>query len=178
MYRAFQNVRTVTKTVTNGRLFLDDPKSKNGEFKRYVSVIFDGTMEVITQPQVITIWEDVGPLYALPWWVDNMPSEGFHPDFGTIKLTGNPALLSTGVIRQNVSGQQFPATLDAAVYQVFDIPGYGRLHNKYPVVVQGTVDAIPPFHTACGCRSALLFDDHNHPRGIIGGRTLTLMGND
>jgi hypothetical protein len=174
MFAAFANLRTQTRTQTNGRLFLDDPATKNGEFKKLVNVMFEGTMEVTTQPQVLTPWGDVGLVYALPWFVDNMPSEG-DSDLGVIKLTGNPDMLSTGVIRQNAPGQQYPATLDASVHQVFEIPGYGKLHNKYPVVVQGTVDSVPPFYTACACSVALLYDENDQARGMIGGRVLTIL---
>jgi len=104
-----------------------------------------------------------------------MPSVG-EAEVGTIKMNGNPGLLSTGVIRQNVSGQQQPATLEASVFQRLEIPGYGVLHNKFPVVVEGTTDSIPPFHTEAACRCALLFDDNNVPRGMVGGRSLTILG--
>jgi hypothetical protein len=175
MYRAFQNITTVTKTQTNIRLFLDDPATQNGEFKTYLTSILEGFMEVFTHPQVLSTWKETGPLYLLPWSVGEMPSEG-DSDLGKITMTGNPQLLTTGVIRQNVPGQPYPAVLDAAVFQVFDVPGYGKLHNKYPVMIEGTVDTIPPFHTACGCNSAFLFDEHDKMRGVIGGRSLTLMG--
>jgi hypothetical protein len=174
MFAAFENLRTVTRTQTNGRLFLDDPATKNGEFKRLVNVMFEGTMEVTTQRQILTAWGESAPLYALPWIVNNMPSEG-KSDLGIIKLTGHPDMLSTGVIRQNAPNQSYPATLEAAVHQVFDIPGYGKLHNKYPVVVEGTVDSVPPLYTACACRCALLYDENDQPRGLIGGRVLTIL---
>jgi hypothetical protein len=174
MFKAFENLRNVTRTQTNARLFLDSPDTKNGEFKRLVNVMFEGTMEVITQPQVFTSWGDLGPIYALPWIVDNMPSEG-DSELGVIKLTGNPDMLSTGVIRQNAPGQEYPATLEASVHQVFDIPGYGKLHNKYPVVVSGAVDSVPPFYTACNCSVALLYDEKDQARGVIGGRVLTIL---
>jgi hypothetical protein len=85
-------------------------------------------------------------------------------------------MVSTGVIRQNVSSQQYPATLEASVFQVLDIPGYGKLYNKSPVIIQGTADSIPPFHLEARCCSALLFDDQNNPRGVLGGRSLTILG--
>jgi hypothetical protein len=175
MYSAFSGIRNIAKTQTNVRMFLDDLKKPTGEFKNYVTTIFVGTMEVVTKPQVLTVWGDVGPLYVLPWYVVSMPSEG-DSSLGKIKMDGNPNLVSTGVIRQNVSDQPYPGTLDAAVYNVFDIPGYGKLHNKYPVVVQGTVDAIPPYHVACNCSVALLFDENDNPRGMVGGRSLTILG--
>jgi len=175
MYTAFQNIRTVTRTQTNVRLFLDNPKTKDGKFARYVSVMLEGTMEVFTTAQALSVWEEVGPLYVLPWYVGDMPSEG-KSDIGRITMGGTPGLVTTGVIRQNVVNQQFPATLDAAVFQTLNIPDYGPLHNKYPVIVEGTVDAIPPYYTVAKCLTALLFDDQGTPRGVVGGRSLTLLG--
>jgi len=86
--------------------------------------------------------------------------------------------MSTGVIRQNVPNQVFPATLEASVFQVFEIPGYGRLQNRAQVVITATVDSIPPFQALCQCSSALLYDDDNLPRGIIDGRALTILPMD
>jgi hypothetical protein len=175
MFAAFQNIRTVTKTRTNIRLFLDDPALKDGKFTKYVSAILEGTMEVFTGPQAYTVWDDTGPLYVLPWYVGDMPSAG-DSNAGAITMTGNPGLQTTGIIKQNVAGQPYPATLQASVFQTLNVPGYGPLHNKFPVVVQGTVDAIPPYHTDAACLCALLYDDTNTPRGMVGGRSLTLLG--
>jgi hypothetical protein len=174
MYEAFENMRNLVRTETNSRIFLDDPKSMNGEFKNYVSYISYGTMEVITQPELLTTWEDAGPLHMLPWYIENMTGDG-ESSIGTIKVVGSPALMTTGVIRQNVAGQSFPATLEASVFQVFDIPGYGKLHNKAQVVISAVVDAIPPFDALCKCSAALLYDEQNRPRGIVNGRALTIL---
>lgn len=174
MYKAFENMRNLVRTETNSRIFLDDPKRVNGEFKTYVSYISYGTMEVITQPQIHTTWEGVGPLYALPWYIENMKGEG-ESSVGNIKVVGSPALMTTGVIRQNVSGQAFPATLEASVFQVFEIPGYGKLHNKAQVVISAVVDAVPPFDALCRCSAAILYDEQNRPRGIVDGRALTIL---
>jgi hypothetical protein len=174
MYEAFENMRNLVRTETNSRIFLDDPKTMNGEFKRYVSYINSGTMEVITQPEILTTWGDVGPLHMLPWYIENMTGDG-ESSIGTIKVVGSPALMTTGVIRQNVAGQSFPATLEASVFQVFDIPGYGKLHNKAQVVISAVVDAIPPFDALCRCSAALLYDEQNRPRGIVDGRALTIL---
>lgn len=175
VYERFANLRTVTRTQTNIRLFLDEPNKRTNKFTNYVSSILEGTMEVFTRPQIQASWCDDGPLFMLPWDVGDMPSEG-RSELGTIKLTGNPNLLTTGVIRQNIPGLPYPATLDAAVYQVFEIPGYGKLHNKYPVIITATVDAIPPFNALAACRCSYLFDEEGQMRGVIGGRSLTLMG--
>jgi hypothetical protein len=174
MYEAFEGMRNLVRTETNSRIFLDDPKLINGEFKKYVSYISYGTMEVITQPQILTTLGGVGPLHMLPWYIENMTGEG-DSSVGAIKVVGSPALMTTGVIRQNVSGQPFPATLEASVFQVFDIPGYGKLHNKAQVVISAVVDTIPPFDALCRCSSALLYDDQNRPRGIVDGRALTIL---
>jgi hypothetical protein len=153
---------------------LDDPKLIDGRFTNYVSYISYGTMEVITQPEVHTTWEGSGPLYMLPWYIENMKGEG-ETKLGTIKVVGSPELMTTGVIRQNVPGQQFPATLEASVFQVFDIPGYGRLQNRAQVVISAVVDAIPPFEALCKCSAAILYDELNRPRGIVDGRALTIL---
>lgn len=174
MYNAFANMRNLVKTETNSRILLDDPKLMNGEFTKYVSYISYGTMEVITQPQILTTWEGVGPLYMLPWYIENMKGEG-NSSIGAIKVVGSPELMTTGVIRQNVSSQPFPATLEASVFQVFDIPGYGKLQHRAQVVISAVVDAIPPFHALCKCSAAILYDERNRPRGIVDGRALTIM---
>jgi hypothetical protein len=174
MYKAFENMRNLVRTETNSRIFLDDPKLANGEFKNYVSYISYGTMEVITQPQILTTWEGTGPLYMLPWYIENMKGEG-ESRVGTIRVTGSPELTSTGVIRQNVLGQAFPATLEASVFQVFEISGYGKLRNKAQVVISAVVDAIPPFDALCRCSAAILYDEQNRPRGIVDGRALTIL---
>jgi len=174
MYKAFESMRNLVRTETNSRIFLDDPKLMNGEFKKYVSYINYGTMEVITQPQILTTWDGTGPLHMLPWYIENMKGDGESP-LGPIKVVGSPALMTTGVIRQNVLGQSFPATLEASVFQVFDIPGYGRLHNKAQVIISAVVDSIHPFEALCRCSAAILYDDQNRPRGIVDGRALTIL---
>jgi hypothetical protein len=174
MYKAFENMRNLVKTETNSRIFLDDPKLKNGEFTKYVSYISYGTMEVITQPEILTTWEGIGPLNMLPWYIENMRGEG-DSSVGKIKVVGSPELMTTGVIRQNVPKQPFPATLEASVFQVFEIPGYGRLQNRAQVVISAIVDSIPPFEALCKCSAALLYDDNNLPRGIVDGRALTIL---
>jgi hypothetical protein len=174
MYEAFQNMRNLVKTETNSRIFLEDLQTRNGQFTRYVSYISIGTMEVITQPVIRTTWEGSGQVYMLPWYIENMKGEG-ESSVGTIKVVGSPELMTTGVIRQNVPGEQFPATLEASVFQVFDIPGYGRLQNRAQVVISAIVDAIPPFQALCRCSSAILYDEQNVPRGIVDGRALTIL---
>jgi hypothetical protein len=176
MYKAFENMRNLVKTETNSRIYLEeDPKSFTGEFTRYVSYISYGTMEVITQPQILTTWgEGDEPVYMLPWYIENMKGEGAS-SLGAITVVGSPELMTTGVIRQNARSRQFPATLEASVFQVFEIPGYGKLHHKAQVVISGVVDAIPPFHALCKCSAAILYDDHNRTRGIVDGRALTIL---
>ena len=174
MYSKFGNLRTLVRTETNSRIFLDDPKSKNGEFKTYVSYVSYGTMEVITQPQVLTRYGEHGPLHMLPWYIENMKNEG-KSQVGNISVVGSPELMTTGVIRQTVPGQPFPAILEASVFQVFDIPGYGLLRNKAQVVITAIADAIPPFEAMCRCSAALLYDEQNMPRGIVDGRALTIL---
>jgi hypothetical protein len=174
MYEAFGKMRNLVKTETNSRIFLDDPKLMDGKFTKYVSYISYGTMEVITQPQIQTRWGDTGPLYMLPWYIENMQGEG-KTSVGNIKVVGSPELMTTGVIRQTVPGAPFPATLEASVFQVFDIPGYGKLQNKAQVVISAVVDEIPPFQALCKCSAAILYDDHNRPRGIVDGRALTIL---
>ncbi len=174
MYEMFAGMRNLVKTETNSRIFLDDPKLMDGQLKNYLSYVNYGTMEVITQPQILTPWNDVGPLHMLPWYIENMQGEGKSP-LGSIKVVGSPELMTTGVIRQNVPDQAFPATLEASVFQVFDIPGYGRLRNKAQVVISGVVDAIPPFEALCRCSAALLYDDENRVRGVVDGRALTIL---
>jgi hypothetical protein len=104
-----------------------------------------------------------------------MPSSG-ESEIGTINMRGNPDLLTTGVITQNAPSIPFPATLIASVFQFLEIPGYGILHNKYPVIISGKVDQIPPYYTVAACRCSALLDDSNNVRGLIGGRNLTLLG--
>ena len=174
MYEMFKGLRNKVKTETNSRIFLDDPKLKNGEFKNYLSYINYGTMEVITQAPILTRWGEGGPLYMLPWYIENMQGEG-ESSLGRIKVVGSPELMTTGVIRQNVPGQPFPATLEASVFQVFEIPGYGRLVNRAQVVISAVVDAIPPFDALCPCTAAILYDEQNLPRGIVDGRALTIL---
>jgi hypothetical protein len=174
MYQAFGNMRNLVRTETNSRIFLDDPKSRDGKLNKYVSYISYGTMEVITQPQVLATLEDSGPLHVLPWHIENMQGEGKSP-IGTIKVIGDPQTMTTGVIRQNVASLPFPATLEASVFQVFDIPGYGILRNRAQVVISATVDAIPPFEAACQCSRAFLYDEENRVRGMVDGRVLTIL---
>jgi hypothetical protein len=178
MYDQYKGMRNLVRTETNSRIFLDDPKLKDGELKHYVSYINHGTMEVITQPEVRTQWEGSGPLHMLPWYIENMKGEGtpsIGPVKGLIKVVGSPELMTTGVIRQNVAGQAFPATLEASVFQVFDIPGYGLLRNKAQVVISAIVDGIPPFEALCRCSAALLYDEENRVRGLVDGRALTIL---
>jgi hypothetical protein len=174
MYEAFGNMRNLVKTETNSRIFLDDGKSRDGKFNKYVSYISYGTMEVITQPPVLTTLGDTGPLFMLPWYIENMKGEG-QSAVGNIKVVGDPETMSTGVIRQSVLGQAFPATLEASVFQVLEIPGYGKLRNRAQVVISATVDAIPPFEALCRCTAALLYDEQNNVRGIVDGRALTIL---
>ena|ERR1044071_718447 len=173
MYSAFENMRNLVKTETNSRIFLDDPNKMDGVFSRYVSYINTGTMEVITQPQILTTMKGSEPRFMLPWYIENMQGEGDSP-IGRIKVIGDPATTSTGIIR-STSSEAFPAILEASVFQVFDIPGYGRLRNKAQVVITATVDEIPPFEALCQCLSALLYDDENRVRGIVDGRALTIL---
>jgi hypothetical protein len=182
MYAAFAGQRTVTRTQTNVRIFLGDPKGSDAKITRVISVILDGTMEVFTQQQFFTTLPLLdtdetsrGEMAVLPWTVGDMPSSG-ESEIGTIKMRGNPTMMTTGVITQNAPGLAFPATLIASVFQVLDIPGYGTLHNKYPVMITGTVDKVPPYHLLAACRCSMLVDDQNNVRGLIGGRSLTLLG--
>jgi hypothetical protein len=174
MYEAFGTMNNTVRTETNSRIFLDDPKLMDGKFTKYISYISYGTMDVITQPQIQTRWGEVGPLYMLPWYIENMKGEG-ETSVGTIKVVGSPELMTTGVIRQTVPGEPFPATLEASVFQVFDIPGYGKLQNRAQVVISAVVDEIPPFQALCRCSAALLYDEQNRPRGIVDGRALTIL---
>jgi uncharacterized protein DUF6004 len=174
MYDMFSGMRNLVRTETNSRIFLDDPAKKDGKFTRYLSYINSGTMEVVTQPEIHTTWEGDGPFHMLPWYIENMQGEG-DSSFGRIKVVGSPELMTTGVVRQKVSGQAFPAILEASVFQVFDIPGYGRLRNKSQVVIHAVVDTIPPFDALCRCSAALLYDEDNLPRGIVDGRALTIL---
>jgi len=76
IYKGYESMRNLVKTETNSRLFLDNPELKNGEFTEYVSYISYGTMEVITQPQILTTMGGAGPLHMLPWYIENMKGEG------------------------------------------------------------------------------------------------------
>ena len=174
MFQAFENMRNLVRTETNSRIFLDDPTLKDGKFTKYVSYISYGTMEVITQPQIHTFQGDSGPWFMLPWYIENMQGEG-DSSVGKIKVVGSPDLMTTGVVRQNVPGQTFPAVLEASVFQVFEIPGYGKLQNKAQVVISAVVDTIPPFDALCRCSPAILYDEANQPRGIVDGRALTIL---
>lgn len=185
MYQMYEGTRVVTKTQTNIRLMLDDPKKRDGKFSYILSFIVDGTMEVHTQKQFATTQSalgveakgpSVGDIYMLPWWIGEMGPSKTKTVLGEVTVRGNPALISTGVIRQDTPSLAFPATLEASVFQMFEIPGYGTLHNKFPVLVDGAVDQIPPFHTLCTCRNAILFDEKNVARGMAAGRSLTFMG--
>src|ERR1700730_3607295 len=152
MYQAYEGVRAVTKTQTNIRLLLDDPKKRDGKFTNILNFIVDGTMEVHTQKQILTTEpslaiggaQSVGEIFMLPWWIGEMGPSRTMSALGEIVVRGNPGLISTGVIRQNTPALAFPATLEASVFQVFEIPGYGALHNKFPVLVDAAVDSIPP----------------------------------
>jgi hypothetical protein len=170
-YEEYANLRTVTRTQTNILLLLDDPKRRTGEMTNVVNVILDGTMEVYTQPPVVMRDGTV----LLPWWIGDMPSTG-RSRLGEIGMRGNPGLVTTGVIRQSVRDRPFPATLEAAVYQIFDVPGYGAIHNKFPVFIRGDVQEIPPFYTVAACREALLYDEQDNVVGMASGRSLTLLG--
>jgi hypothetical protein len=174
VYQAYENMRNLVRTETNSRIFLDDPKLMDGKYTKYVSYISYGTMEVITQPQIITQWAGTGPWYVLPWYIENMQGIG-QSSIGEIKVVGSPELMTTGVIRQSVSGLAFPAILEASVFQVFEMPGYGKLVNRAQVVITATVDAVPPFEALCQCSGALLYDEQNRPRGIVDGRALTIL---
>ena len=176
MFEDFTELRTVTKTQTNVRLLLDDPESKGLRFTRLVNVIVEGTMEVFTQESFFIRTEDVGETFVLPWWIGEMPSVG-RSSLGEIRMHGNPNLRSNGVIRQSAPGSAFPAILEAAVYQVFEIPGYGTLYNEYPVMIDAIVDEIPPFGVSAKCaKGAILLDESGVSRGVVGGRSLTLLG--
>ena len=175
IYAAFQRQKSLAKTRTNIRLFLDDPTKKDGVFDQYLTSILEGTMEVFTSDQVKTVWDDSGPLYILPWWIGDMPSEG-ESRLGTISMSGVDGMTSTGIIKQNVPNQAHPSTLQASVFQTINVPGYPPLHNKFPVIVEGTADSIPPWQTEAACRCAVLYDPDGNPRGVVGGRSLTIVG--
>jgi hypothetical protein len=174
MYEAFENLHNTVKTETNSRLFLDDPDLKDGVFSRYVSYVSYGTMEVFTQKVIRAPRDEGGQAAMLPWYIENMKGEG-GSSIGNIKVIGSPELMTTGVIRQNSPDHMYPATLEAAVFQVFEMPGYGILHNKAQVMITAIVDAIPPFDALCKCSGALLFDEQNRPRGMVAGRALTIL---
>jgi hypothetical protein len=175
MFKAFNNRTNITRTRTNVRLLLRDQKKAAGhsEFTKVVSVILEGTMEVTTLEQVSI--KERGEIFMLHWWVGDMPSQG-ESSIGTIRMNGNPNLVTTGTISQKVPGQAFPATLEAAVYQVLEVPGYGKLHNKFPVIVTADVDTLPPLYSEAACRCATLYDEKNIPQGIVTGRSLTFLG--
>ncbi len=178
MYKMFENMRNTVRTETNSRIFLDDPKKKDGKFTNYVSYINHGTMDVITQPQVLMSVEGSELLWILPWYIENMRGEGSARTGnidGPIKVVGDPGVMSTGVIRQNAAGVTFPATLEASVFQVSDIPGYGILRNRARVTITAIVDELPPFDALCKCDAALLYDEQNNIRGIVDGRALTIL---
>lgn len=174
MYSVFKNLRTVARTQTNVRLLMADPKARETSFTRIINVILDGTMEVFTGEPFKT--QEAGDIHYLPWWVGEMPSSG-KSRIGEIKMTGNPALTTTGVIKQFVHGFAFPGILEAAVFQKLYLPEYGELHNKYPVMISAEVDEVPPFGILAKCaKGAILFDENNVAKGMIGGRSLTILG--
>lgn len=171
LYRQFAGLKVVTRTQTNGLLLLDSPKKRTGELTNVVNVMLEGTMEVYTTTPVVTRSGHV----LLPWWIGDMPNVG-QSRLGEIRMYGDGRTTSSGVIRQDYSDRPFPATLEAAVFQVFDIPGYPTLRNLFPVIIRGDVQEIPPFSTVAACKGAPLVDDEHNVWGMIGGRTLTLVG--
>lgn len=171
LYRQFSGMKVVTRTQTNVLLLLDSPKKRTGELCNVVNVMLEGTMEVNTTTPVVTRSGHV----LLPWWIGDMPNVG-KSRLGEIKMYGDDRMTSSGVIRQDYSGRPFPATLEASVFQIFDIPGYPRLRNLFPVVIRGDVQEIPPFSTVAACPGAPLLDENREVWGMVGGRTLTLIG--
>jgi hypothetical protein len=117
-------------------------------------------------------------LSILPWEVTAMEASGTLPGGDPVKVTNVEGRTSSGIIRQRVKDQPFPADLEADVCAQIMMESTGTtLSLVTPVLVKARVEAIPPFGVeAVHCGSRALADSAGNLRGMLVGKSITLLG--
>lgn len=201
MYQQFENLENTIATRTDLRLLLEDPDDPRRGFVREVNVVANGTMTVRTgttfqapssvlddqssdgndapeAPDSPDIPEEADTVSVLTWTVAAMSAAG-SSILGEIRVSNYAGRPTFGTVQQLSSDSPFPARLNAEVCAVADIPGYGLLHTATSVPISADINTIPPFGVeAAHNNSAILVDEDEIPRGMIVGRSITLIGPD
>jgi hypothetical protein len=186
VYKSFEGQENDIATRTDLRIMLDDPETEDPAFTREVSFTAYGTMRVaIGQPFRTTaaaFKDEIGaevdadqPLFVLPWSVTRMSARA-DSELGEITISEVPGKPTIGTVKQLRGDGPFPALLEADVCTALTVPGYGELRTA-PILIRAEIDAIPPFGTEAAHRnSGLLSTPEGIPRGILVGRSITLLG--
>lgn len=172
MFNEFESLQTDIEIQTDRRFFVANLKSRENVFDREVNVAMKGMIRV----KIGKAFRERDGVHVLPWTVTTMEQSG-ESELGTVRAKNNPKMPFYGTVRQNVSDRAFPAELQAAVYEIVTIPGYGDLQNISPIIISAEINAIPPFGIVAAHRTAGIFVDANGAeRAILHGRTVSLVG--
>lgn len=187
MFEEFQGLENAIATRTDLHLLLQDPSSSDPAFTREVVFSANGTMNVrigtpfrVSARAFAAESEDVADapenVDVLPWTVTAMEASG-DSTLGTIRVTNFAGRPTFGTVRQLQEGSPFPAKLSAEVCAEVAVEGLGSLHTVTPVPISAEINSIPPFGVeAAHSNSGILVDNEGTPRGMIVGRSITLLG--
>jgi hypothetical protein len=187
MFEVFQDLENDIETRTDLVLLLDDPSSRDSNFTKMVTFSAEGKMRVVTghffrvSARAFDVNEDEGgkneeDISILPWRVTMMEASG-DSLLGEIKVTNFADRVTFGTVRQKQADSLFPAILEAEVCTEVNVPTYGKLHTITPVPIKAEINSIPPFGVeAKHTNSGILVDENLEPRGMIVGKSITLIG--
>jgi hypothetical protein len=188
VFRNFEGIENDIATRTDLHLLLQDPESEDpSAFTRDVVFSATGTMRVrigsTFRVAAMAFREDLqaneteeGDRFVLPWTVTAMEAVGDSP-MGRVRVTNFAGRPTVGIVRQSNPDSAFPALLTAEVCAAIEVEGMGELHTATPIPIRAEINSIPPFGVEAAHRnSGLLVDSGGVPRGMIVGRSITLLG--
>jgi len=172
MFEEFEKLKTDIEIRTDRRFLVSDKKRSDRAFDKEINATLTGTITV----SIGKAFREEDGKYVLPWTVTAMQQSGDSP-LGTIKVRKNPKMPFYGTVRPQTTDRPFPAELEAAVYELVTIPGYGELHNVSPIIIGAEIGAIPPFGVTAAHRTNGIFvDASGNERAQLRGRSVTLVG--
>jgi hypothetical protein len=187
MFQKFQNLETDIETITDLVVLLNEPDQEGSRFVNELSFSARGRMTVVigesfrAPMKAFASEEGVdgkgeGEIEVLTWRVTKM--EAFADSkLGEIKVTNLADRATFGTVRQVQADSPFPAILEAEVCAEVNVPGFGKLHTITPIPIRAEITSIPPFGVEAAHRgSGILADENSISRGMIVGKSITLVG--
>ncbi|HET7232341.1 MAG TPA: hypothetical protein VFJ16_20205 [Longimicrobium sp.] len=187
MFSQFQGQQNNIATRTDLRVVLQDPEQPEGTFTKELSFSAEGTMRVVIGNMFQTTAKALAgsalkgadpdePRFVLPWSVSEMFARA-DTEIGEVTVTNVAGRPTLGTVKQLTGDSPFPALLEAEVCATLNIAGIGEIRTATAVPIRAEINSIPPFGTeAAHANSGLLVDANGTARGMITGRSITLVG--